>query len=498
MTDLYKQLENYRDSDFYPFHMPGHKRNRQAASGALAQIYGVDITEIDGFDNLHQAQGILREVQDRAAELYSSQKSYFLVNGSTCGILSAVAAVTGKGGRLLMTRNCHKSVYHAAYLQELKTSYLQPELIEGYKMAGAVTPEEVERALRQYPDTMAVLVTSPTYEGVVSDIGQIAELVHEYGIPLIVDEAHGAHFGFHEAYPMSSVKQGADLVIHSVHKTLPAMTQTALLHVSGMLVDRQRLERYLRIFQTSSPSYVLMASIDSCMNFVEREGAKRLEQLIVRRNELLTKIKGCQYVKVYTGSEHGKMIIDPCKLVISAADGGMTGQELYDILRERYHLQMEMATDQYVLAILTLMDEPCGWDRLAKALLSIERKLAAGWSSGDKRESKNIELVQEQLNVDEKDSMMEKVSAVQQKTAIENEAVMTIAQAYDREWEKIALAQSVGRVAAEFVNLYPPGIPLVVPGEKLDKEMIEKLENSRRLGLNVQGAEDGYINVIRL
>lgn len=473
MTDLnhlYKKLENYRDSDYYPFHMPGHKRNKEAASGALADIYGLDITEIDGFDNLHQAQGILRKLQDRASKLYGSSKSYYLVNGSTCGILSAVAAVTRKGGRLLMTRNCHKAVYHAAYLQELKTTYLQPELIEDYEMAGAVRPEEVERALQQYPDIMAVIVTSPTYEGVVSDIGRVAQIVHSYGIPLIVDEAHGAHLGFHEAYPKSSVKLGADVVIHSVHKTLPAMTQTALLHVNGSLVDRQRLERYLRIFQTSSPSYVLMASIESCMNFIEREGELRLEQLIVRRNELLNQIKECRYIKVFAEADAVGKTVDPCKLVISAADGGMTGQELYDILRERYHLQMEMATDEYVLAIVTLMDEPSGWDRLAKALLGIERKLAAGRSSRNTRDSKKIE----------------------------NEIVMTIAQAYDREWEKVELTQSVGRVAAEFVNLYPPGIPLVVPGEKLDRELIEKLDNSRRLGLNVQGAEDGYINVIRL
>lgn len=482
MTDLYKQLENYRDSDFYPFHMPGHKRNREAASGILSEIYGLDITEIDGFDNLHQATGILREVQERAAGLYGSERTYFLVNGSTCGILSAVAAVTRKGGRLLMTRNCHKSVYHAAYLQELRTSYLQPELIEEFGMADAVRPEEVELALKQYPDTMAVIVTSPTYEGVVADIGRIAEIVHGYGIPLIVDEAHGAHLGFHADYPVSSVKLGADLVIHSVHKTLPAMTQTALLHVNGALVNRRRLERYLRIFQTSSPSYVLMASIDSCMSLVEKEGTERLGQLIMQRSRLLDRIKECQYVKVFTGKT------DPCKLVISAADGGMTGQELYDVLREKYHLQMEMVTDRYVLAILTLMDEQEGWDRLAEAIQRIDEELAGKQSSEDKWDRGETNRKTKQAQGD----------AYADCATVEKEAVMTIAEAYEQEWEKVLLAQSVGRVAAEFVNLYPPGIPLVVPGERLGEELVKELEKDRRLGLNVQGAEDGYVKVIRL
>lgn len=470
MTDLYRQLENYRDSDFYPFHMPGHKRNRKAADGVLAEVYGVDITEIDGFDNLHQAQGILYGAQEKAACLYGSEKTYFLVNGSTCGILSAVAAAVKRGGRLLMARNCHKAVYHAAYLQELKTCYLQPET-EKYHMSGEVKPEAVERALKQYTDVEAVLITSPTYEGIVSDIGEIADIVHRYQIPLIVDEAHGAHFGFHEAYPVSSVKLGADLVIHSVHKTLPAMTQTALLHANGSLVDRMRLERYLRIFQSSSPSYILMASIDSCIRFMEEDGGKRLGRLVQERSRLTDKAGRCRYVKVLTEKT------EPCKLVISAIEGGMSGQELYDELREKYHLQMEMAADEYVLAILTLMDEPDGLDRLADALLEIDKKL---------RED------------EQKEQRIKGETGQAQKRLDIPEAVMTIAEAYDRDWEKVVPAEGVGRIAAEFVNLYPPGIPLIVPGERLERELAEWIDTARGLGLNVQGAEDGSIKVIRL
>lgn len=170
MAELYKRLVEYENSDYYPFHMPGHKRNPESAEGILAGAYGIDLTEIDGFDNLHQAEGILKREQKRAAALYGAEKTYFLVNGSTCGILSAVSAVCGRGGRVLMARNCHKSVYHGAYLQELKITYLYPELWGKCKAAGEVKPESVERALKQLPDVEAVIITSPTYEGVVSDV----------------------------------------------------------------------------------------------------------------------------------------------------------------------------------------------------------------------------------------------------------------------------------------------------------------------------------------
>lgn len=481
MTELYKRLEEYRDSDYYPFHMPGHKRQKEAAKGVLADIYGLDITEIDGFDNLHQAQGILREQQERAAKIYGSEKTYFLVNGSTGGILSAIAAVTKKGDRLLMARNCHRSVYHAVYLQELETSFLYPELVREYGIADAVAPEAVEQALEASQDIAAVVVTSPTYEGVAADIRKIADIVHRYGKPLIVDEAHGAHFGFHEAYPKNSVELGADIVIHSVHKTLPAMTQAALLHVNGDRVDRDRLERNLRIFQTSSPSYVLMASISSCLGILENEGWQRLDRLKDYRNELVRRMESCKHLKIAVRPESGSSHmagLDICKLVLYTADASMTGQQLYDILRERYHLQMEMAADSYVLGIITMMDTQEGMDRLFHALSGIDRSIGTDLRmKADQRIGRRIAT---------------------QKAAggSKDRTVMTIAQAYDEPAEQILLESAAGRVAAEFINLYPPGIPLMVPGESFDGDIIELLMLYENMHLNVQGITDGYVKVV--
>ena len=424
-----------------------------------------------------------------------------------------------------MARNCHKSVYHAAYLRELKTAYVYPGVTEGWAefgIAGAVEPEAVAAALRDIPDCAAVILTSPTYEGVVSDVGKIADIVHSHGIPLIVDEAHGAHFGFHGAYPAGSVKLGADLVIHSVHKTLPAMTQTALVHWShnssrgrdadrkhgagtddGALADRRRLERYLAVFQTSSPSYVLMASVSGCMDMVEKEGRKRLDRLLDYRRGLEEAVKKCRYVKI---PEVGFAIRqDPCKLVIGVADGRMTGRELYDILLEKYHLQMEMAAEGYVLAIVTMMDGPECWKRLADALMEIdaglqdntgpERCLGSGTAAGGRRK--------EEAGMRQGDG----TAAVQRADMggyhtggawmPEAEAVMPIAEAYDAAQEEIRMEDAAGRISAGFLNLYPPGIPLAAPGERLDGEIMETLLDYVRQRLHVQGMIDGKIRVVK-
>ena len=220
MGTLYERLKNYGESDHYGFHMPGHKR--QTGIPGMEKLYQIDVTEIEGFDDLHHPRGILKEAQERAARVFQAEETHFLINGSTVGILSALAGVTRRGDTVLVARNCHKSVYHAIYMKELKPVYLYPGFDQETGLNTQISPEDVRRALKADSTIRAVVIVSPTYEGIVSDVEKIGEEAHARGIPLIVDEAHGAHFGFHPYFPGNSNTKGADLVVQSLHKTLPS------------------------------------------------------------------------------------------------------------------------------------------------------------------------------------------------------------------------------------------------------------------------------------
>jgi len=458
MKHLYEALEEYSQSDYYPYHMPGHKR--QMTDGFLPQAFQRDITEIDGFDNLHDARGMIKEAEIRAARLYHSEETHFLVNGSTCGILAAVCAVTGKNDVLIMSRNCHKAAYHAALINELTAVWLYPKIFAEFDLCGGITPGQVEEALTAHPEAKAVMITSPTYDGVVSDVKGIVETVHRYGHPLIVDEAHGAHFGFFDGFPETSVRQGADLVIHSVHKTLPSFTQTALLHINGDLVNRERVRRYLSIFQSTSPSYLLMAGIDQCMELLETEGETRFGIFSERLREFYKnaeKLKHLELLNERIIKTRDIFDFDRGKLIISAKRTDISGKEVYKRLLEKYHLQPEMAAGSYCLMIMTMMDTNEGFDRLWAALSKLDEECL------DRRSEEEVFLFQR------------------------NRSLMKAHEAIDQPKKTVALADSIGKAAAEYIFLYPPGIPLIVPGEEISKTFVEQLRYYQRTGLTICG-----------
>ena len=471
LDGLYEKLNAYARTDFYPFHMPGHKRNPE--TGPLAPFYRLDITEIDGFDNLHAASGVIRQAQERAAKLYGSEETHFLINGSTGGILSAIACVAGKGKVLLMARNCHKAVYHAAFLNRLNVRYLYPELLPEYDLAGEILPETVRKAIiltlrernvdpKKAAEVIAgVVVTSPTYDGICSNIREIAKIAHSYGVPLIVDEAHGAHLGFHEAYPENSVQCGADVVIQSTHKTLPSPTQTAVLHVNGTLVNRDHLRKYLAIYQTSSPSYLLMTGIEEGLYLLEKEGEARLNKLLDMRRQLEKELASCKHVRICPYTE-------PSKIIISVKNTNFTGKQLYDLLRDKYHLQLEMACETYALAMLSMMDTQEGIRRLVAALKDID-------SESTSEKALDFTSVSECWNPARK---------------------LPLYEAYMQESCEVPLADAIGRTAAEFVNLYPPGIPLLVPGERIEEPFVRAIQERIGHGYTVQGINEGKVCVL--
>ena len=471
MEKLYKKLERYGQSDYYPFHMPGHKRNPDSVRGDFP--FERDITEIEGFDNLHHPEGILKKAQETAASVYDTKECYYSVNGSTAALLAAVSATVPRNGQILVARNCHKAVYHALYLRNLIPTYVYPQMDPKWWINGGISSDKVERALAENPEIKAVLLTSPTYDGVVSDIEKIAEIVHRYEIPLIVDEAHGAHFHFSNYFPTSAAELGADLVIQSFHKTLPSMTQTAVLHNCSDRVDSRLIRRFMGIYQSSSPSYILMASMDACMEKMSSDGNEMFREFTKILEKARRRLSECKYIRLVSPEigTAGVFDYDRSKLLFSTRYASMTGSELAQILLEKYHIQVEMETEHYVLALAAVGDSGEGFERLCQAIEEINQEEAQ--KKKEKRET------------EEPKAGRTAYTSLSQ--------FMSITEAMESKSEIRKLEESVGRISAEFGYLYPPGIPLIVPGEQITGQFIRNMRIYMDKGLYLQGLED-YTN----
>ncbi|WP_419093934.1 aminotransferase class I/II-fold pyridoxal phosphate-dependent enzyme [[Clostridium] scindens] len=480
MSTIYDKLKDYSDSDYYGFHMPGHKRNLDMLKSTVP--YKIDITEIEGFDDLHHADGILKEAQIRAARIYHADETHFLINGSTVGILSAIAGVTKKGDTILVARNCHKSVYHAIYMNELNPVYLYPEFNHCAQLNTEVSVDDVREALDKYPSIRAVVIVSPTYDGVVSDVEAIAEAVHEKGIPLIVDEAHGAHFGFHPYFPQNANTRGADIVIHSLHKTLPALTQTALLHINGSLASRKGVREYLRMLQSSSPSYVLMSSIDSCIDMLENRRKELFDPYVKMLEKMRGRLRQLKRLELVETEN-----FDRSKIVISVRHADMSSKRLYRILLNEYHLQMEMVAGTYILAMTSIGDTEDGMERLARALKEIDAQADERMRSGNCLEETPtiIGASLPRPEVVYNSSVMENM--------LDEAAISAVPGSKVR---RLPWRDSVGYISTEYAYLYPPGSPLIVPGERVSHEAADMLQWYHNLRFAIEGLkEDQYIEV---
>ncbi len=479
MGSLTDALYNNMNSSMYPLHMPGHKRRAvEGESDILSQIRGIDVTEVEGMDDLHRAQGVISDVQDRCRKLWGSDESRILVNGSSCGVLAGIMACMCRGGKLLMGRNSHKSAYNAVNIGKIRTEYFYPETLGKNEICGAFSPEEVERILAGDSEIAAVYITSPTYEGVISPVREIADVCHRYGLPLIVDAAHGAHFGlytpFEEKYGMkSAIRSGADISIESLHKTLPAFTQSGVLHYRRGLIDEGRLNYYLSAFQSTSPSYILMAGIDRCLDILEKDGEKLFAEYEKRLDGFYKITGGLEKLHVLTAAEimrESKYAagIDIGKIVISGRGAGVSGSALADMLRRDYLLETEMSAGGYVLAMTSIMDSSDGLERLAEALISINGSVV-----GCEGEAGGLDLIYPVT-----------------------ESRMTIAEAFlmDSQERDVGLAE--GMVSADFIFSYPPGIPLIAPGEIISREIIESIERMERDGVVLRGIDEGRVRVI--
>ena len=437
---LYNELMAYSNSKL-AFHMPGHKFGTIADLNKL-NLSSLDNTEAIGMDNLYEANGIIKQAMNLMADFYGAKETIFLTNGSTAGILASILATCKEGDKLIVARNAHHSVWSALVLAGVTPIYISPVYLREEDILGEVTAQTVEEAFIKYPEAKGVLIVSPTYEGIVSDIKAIAAAAHKYDKLLIVDEAHGAHFVLGNSFPISSTRNGADLVINSMHKTLPALTQSGLLHICSNRVKYETVIETLRMIQTSSPSYIMMGLMDyiRCYILEHHMLIKRqyIDELIMMRTKLRENLKVLKLV------ERAPEFYDRSKIIISTSYASINGYELADLLNKHFSIVVEAALDNYIILMTTMADQKATLEKLERALQMIDNNLYQ-----TNRRASTHSFMMPSINL--------------------GEAPRKIFYG-KKEWKSSNECQ--GRRAVKNIMLYPPGIPLVCIGEMIEERHI--------------------------
>lgn len=476
-TPILKTLQMIEIENIVSFHMPGHKKGR--AYDKINNIdfknllYRLDTTEILGTDNLHNPKGIIKQSQEMAKKVFKSKETFFLVNGSTSGIYSMIMACTSPGDKIIIGRNCHKSVINATILGDLIPIYVQPEIEKEQGIALGICPEKIRETIQKHPDAKAVIISYPTYHGIASDLKKIAQIVHEYDKILLVDEAHGAHLGLSSKLPMTALECGADAVVQSTHKTLPSFTQSSMLHTQGDRIDVEKLKSMLRIHQSSSPSYLLMLSLELAVMIYMQKG-KELMHILLENIEIFK--RDVEALNIYiTGNEIGLYnsvkSFDPTKLWISIPSYRGNGYNLEKSLREQFQIQMELSNSYGILGITSIANEKDDFDKLYKALKILSQETI----------SLKNDIISFNIN------------------KIPNQ-ILTPRQAFYAKNEIIPIDKSIGHICGEYVIPYPPGIPVLIPGEQIDQESIYNIKAAKYQKIDLLGLQDQtyrYIKVVK-
>lgn len=469
--ELIEGLQKYTDECNLRFHMPGHKGKKETIKKVIENIQDYDVTEVNGTDNLHNPTDIIKNTQKKIAKTYGAKDSYILVNGTTSGIISAILACTKPKEKILIQRDCHKSVFSAAILGNIEIEYLYPKYNEEFSLNVSIDILELEKKLEEHSDIKAVVLTYPTYYGICCNIKEAAKIIHKYNKILIVDEAHGSHLNFLEVLPIAAEKTGADIVIQSTHKTLPALTQSSVLHVCSEKINKEKLKKILAMIQSSSPSYILMSSVENAVEYMEKQGKARLNKNIetIRKKTNEAVKKGIKIITKDVIRDINGFDFDETKILMSLEHIGISGSELEKILREKYKIQVEMSDMTYINAFVTAADEPNEIIKLFDSVINI------------------LEL-NKQNNKEKKQVKIGSVPIL--------EKAFSIRRAFYEENKKIKLINSCDKISADFIIPYPPGIPLVCPGEIISKEIISILIKLIENDINIIGINNDYINII--
>ena len=482
---IVKSIISYKERNTISLHVPGHKKGQSFSETGMefpwSEALKYDATEVDVIDNLHFPEGAIMEAEEKAAKLFGADKTFFLVNGTTAGILAMIHSVAVPGDSIIIPRNCHKSVFNAIVLSRLNPIYLLPERDDTYRVAMGINPNDVELAFKKNPEAKAVLITSPSYYGICSDIEKIAEIAHKRGKVLLVDEAHGAHFCFSKDCPKSALECGADAVAQSTHKCLSAFTGTSMLHTKGKRIDLEKIRFYLQAYQTTSPNHILLAGLDAARYQMEKkEGRDKLAEVICLgkwAKKEINYISGLSAIDDRLIGSSSIYAVDPTRLSISVKTLGITGVYAEKYLRDSFNIQIEMADTFNIVAVFTIGNLKEDFVRFVDGL----------------KELSDLYLFSN-----------DKVS--NQEEDFESEFKWGLPEIVMKPWDailgskkKIPIEICEEEIAAEMIIPYPPGTPIIMPGERISKNVVEYITICLKNGIKVNssiGNKQGYVSVV--
>lgn len=475
-TPIFDSLMKYVDNNTVPFHVPGHKKGvgipNEFKNFIGENPFKIDVTVFKSVDSLHHPTSSIREAEKLVADAYNSDHSFFCINGTTVAIQAMIMSAVSEGDKILVPRNVHKSITAGIILSGAIPIYMEPDIDEFLSISHGISLETVEKSLKANPDVKAVLIINPTYYGVATDIKNIVKVVHSYNIPLLVDEAHGPHLKFNSKLPTCAMDAGADICAQSTHKITSALTQGSFLHVKSKYIEPSRVRQVLNLLQTTSPSYIILASLDCTRKQLALNGEELVDRAIelanYARNEI-NKIDSLYCFGEELKNGKGFFTFDPTKITINCRKLGISGYDLESTLATKYHVQLEMADMYNGLAVGSYGDTKESIDALINALKEIS-------SSITNKNEKKIEI--DLPNIPKQ--------------------IFTPRQAFYASKKSVPLKDSVNKISGEFLLAYPPGIPILCPGELITEEIIEYVEHMKAIGLFVQGTEDPKIENIKI
>ncbi|MFN5871318.1 MAG: aminotransferase class I/II-fold pyridoxal phosphate-dependent enzyme [Aphanizomenon sp.] len=478
-TPLIDALKACTTRSHAPFYTPGHKHGA-GISPLLTDLIGkdvfrADLTELADLDNLFTPQSVILAAQELAAEAFGAEKTWFLVNGSTCGIEAAILATCRMGEKIILPRNVHSSVISGLILSGAIPIFINPVYNSDLDIAYSITPEALKAALVQHPDTKAVLIVYPTYNGICGNLPAFVHLTHQYNIPLIVDEAHGAHFHFHSQLPISALTAGADLTVQSIHKTLGAMTQASMLHFQGKRIDIDRVNKALQLVQSTSPSFILLASLDAARQQMAIHGEKLMSQTLDLAEEARIKINqipGLSTPLINSKKSPGFMDLDQTRLTVNVSKIKFTGFASEEILDKKFHVTPEFSSWQNLTFIISLGNTKTDIQKLIQGFNNLTHVIPL---TSECQPCNNIN-----------DAMIASIISISPR------------EAFFANSEAIPLAETEERICAEIICPYPPGIPVLMPGEIITKSALEYLQEIQNMGGFISGCADETLQTVKV